>query len=327
MDSQAAAAGPWIALGVAAFALLAVLAAAAVLALRPSSSPDDSEPPSVGGFPDDDLPAFHEHPPGSRGAGAEAGRPAPPVALTARPSPPSASATGPGPRRLAPTARALLIMAAAALLLVLAAAGIELATRADAAPHAHSQRAGEPLLPLPPAAPAPGQPGAGALADASLPPGPDGVTVRLTFGGIALEQRASDVTATYPTVEVTTSGNRALAHLRLPTFDCPPPAAPTDPEAAGCTPGPIEFADLPTPALQVSRDQDTLSVTGRFAAYVRPEGSGPQYTGRVYDVAVTVRMGHADEEGRAPASGVLVLGTGRAESVDAPDVNVVQLGH
>jgi hypothetical protein len=63
---------------------------------------------------------------------------------------------------------------------------------------------------------------------------------------------------------VTTHGALGLAHLRLPTFNCLTADVPSDPVAAGCVPSVTQYADLPTPALQVSDDGTRLSLSGRF---------------------------------------------------------------
>ena len=55
-----------------------------------------------------------------------------------------------------------------------------------------------------------------------------------------------------------------------------------------------------------------LRISGRFATYLRPSGSAPEWTGRVYPLAV-----HVQPDGEA-ATGSLHLGTERADSVDDP---------
>jgi hypothetical protein len=223
----------------------------------------------------------------------------------------------------------LLVVALAAVVALLARGRAEASadrrTPSSSSPVA-SSTAPVPALPAPPASPAPGDHGAGGLASTSLPVGHDGEAARLAFGGLVLERRAVGVTATYPAVSVTVAGGRALAHVQLPTANCLSPAAPADPVAAGCVSSLTEYADLPTPALRVTRAGNRLTLTGRFATYTRPNGSPPVYTGRVYDLTVTVVAGRAHRDGAAPASGTFTLGTDTARTVGGGTVNVVQRG-
>ncbi|HEX2075620.1 MAG TPA: hypothetical protein VHF92_17720, partial [Geodermatophilus sp.] len=187
-----------------------------------------------------------------------------------------------------------------------------------------------PDLPPVPEAPASGAPGAGTLATRSVPLGENGVAARLTFRGLVLEQRAVGVTATYPAMSVTVTGEAgeagyaALAHVRLPLWNCLADAAPEDPEAAGCVRAGTEYADLPSPALTVTRQDGTLRITGRFPTYVRPNGSAPVYTGRVYELTVSAAPEERVRNGSAPAEAVLFLGTDRAETVDRRGLNVLR---
>src|SRR3712207_9023274 len=82
-------------------------------------------------------------------------------------------------------------------------------------------------------------------------------------------------------------------------------------------------SDLP-PALTVTRDGEDLRLTGRFPTYTRPIGTAPAYTGRVYDLAVTVSPAGAVRDGPAPAEGPVFLGTDRAESMDEPGLHVIR---
>ena len=113
---------------------------------------------------------------------------------------------------------------------------------------------------------------------------------RLAFGGLVVERQAVGTTVAYPMVSVTAAGDggTALAHVRLPSWNCLAAEAPEDPEAAGCVRSRTEYADLPSPALTVTRDGEDLRLTGRFPTYTRPIGTAPAYTGRVYALTVTV---------------------------------------
>jgi hypothetical protein len=303
---------PWLLVGgVLAIVLLALVGLVAVLVLRrpapraPAPLPD--EPPPAA----DDLPGFLEHPPGSPGAPAAAGAGWP--ALTAAAAPPSPAPPPPGPeRRRRPTAVALAAMALTTLLLVGAAAALAVA--------AESPRTGTDGSPAAPdATPAPG-PVAGALATASPTPGRNGLETRLTFGGIVLERRAVGVTVAYPQVTVASDGEEAVAHVVLPTFNCLTDRAPADPVAAGCVASLTEFADLAAPGLTVTRDGDRSLISGRFPTYVRPNGTPPAWTGRGYELTVSVAPRSGDpDEGRVPAVGVLELGGDRTRSTGRDD--------
>jgi hypothetical protein len=331
MDSPAPVAA-WIVLGAALLALAVVLAG--LLTTRPQRPEEDAEedaeddrrepPPGTAARPywaRDDLPAFAAAPPGTP--------PAPEAAASVAPEP-RIAAGPPGPD---PAGRAVAGLAAAALVLVAGLAGLSLTAGDDDATATRGAPAAAPTAPAPsppapapttrppdlpavPADPLPGEQGAGALAMRSVPLGGDGVTARLALGGLVLEHRAVGVTVTHPSVSVTVGPDgTALAHVRLPTWNCLGTTAPADPAAAGCTPTGVEYADLPTPALGVTRDGDALRLTGRFPTYTRPSGTPAAYTGRVYPLSVTVAPATAPEDGEAPAEGALFLGTERADAL------------
>jgi hypothetical protein len=311
MDVQTAS-GPALPLGIAvAVGVLALALAAALLISwrRPPRAPALPPAPPPGSYPDDDLPSFREHPPGFPGA-----RPVP-AGMTARPS---AVAAGAGRNPV----RALTIMALVALLLIGAAAVVAaVAAAADPGPAAGnpspaSGTAAPPPMSVP-AAPTSGQPGAGDLADVALPGGSVGLAVRAAFGGVVLEQRAVGITVTYPSVTVTqTDGTTAVAHVRLPTWNCMTDRPPVDPAAAGCRAAVPEYADLPAPALRVTRLGEGLRLHGRFPTYVRPSGGEPAYTGRVYELAVTLEPGRELPDGWSAASGELSLAGRRTTSLE-----------
>jgi hypothetical protein len=345
METSAPAAVPWIVLGVAVLALAGL--AGLWLTRRPAPpapvpAPAEPRPVAAGHgivrYPDDDLPGFRDAPPGTPGA-APAPRP-PAVPWTAA----ADDVPVPTPEDLPSAARAVAAMAATALVLVAALAGVAAAGRDDAPPQAPAARTPDPLppvttaptstAPLPelpgiPADPLPGEGGAGVYANRSVPLGEDGVTARLTFGGIVVERYAVGVSVGYPSVSLTATGEpgsdgyAALAHLRVPTWNCLAAEPPADPLEAGCVRSTTEYADLPSPALTVVRDGEELRVTGRFPAYSRPVATAPAYTGRVYDLTVTASPGSRVRDGRAAADATLFLGTDRVSSVDLPGLNVV----
>jgi len=294
----AAAAGtaavPWVVLvavlGVA-LVVLAGLITALVLRRGSAGSAPAAETPAPP--PDeDDLVRFLEFPPGSGATPAPTG-----WAVLA-------PATGTDPAAPAPRGRrtAILVLAAmslTALLLVGLVVAVAAAGGRDGRHGQHGQR------------------------EARAAPG--AVAARLTFGGVVLEPRAVGITATYPTVEVSGDRSRARARVQFPTFNCLSAAAPADPVAAGCTPSVTEYAELRSPDLVVTPDRDGFVVSGRFPTELRPNGSAPVPTGRVYELRITVTPADgAAAHGWQPADGVLELGSSRAETVDAPGVNVLR---
>lgn len=333
MDSSAPAALPWVVLVLALLGFVGLAATASSGRGRSSPPPVAPREPRparpVPRWPDDDLPGFLEAPPGTPAV------PPPPLAE------PEADAGEEPPALPDGSRRTVAGMAAAALLLVAALAGVAGATRdsgsAPAQPGAGTvapspwagpttPSAPPPGLPGVPADPLPGESGAGALADRSVPLGEDGVVARLTFGGIVVERHAVGTTVAYPSVSVTAAGDggTALAHLRLPTWNCLTVEPPADPVAAGCVRSRTEYADLPSPALSVTREGRDLRLAGRFPIYTRPVGTAPAYTGRVYDLAVSVSPAGPARDGAAPAAGTLFLGTDRTASVDVPGLNAIR---
>jgi hypothetical protein len=321
---------PWLVVAILVAALLVLLGAALVLRrARRRPGPDQDAGPAgpLPRYADDDLPGFLESPPGA------AGRPAAPAGGWPSLTGGTGAAASPHPDVDAgPSAtarrRPAVVLGALAVTTLLIAVAVALATNPG---RPGPGRAGGPHdrgavgLPSPPAAPAPGDAGAGALADAAVRPGRDGGAARLEFGGLVLEQRAVGVTATYPAVEASWDGRQAVAHLRLPTFNCLTASAPEDPVAAGCVASETEYADLPSPALTVGGHDGMVRLSGRFPTYVRPNGSPPVWTGRSYEIGV--RAAPVDEEpaeGWVRAEGEIRLGSGRASTLDDPDVRVLR---
>ncbi len=299
MDGSAVSAGPWLVLGAVAGVLLALVVA---LATRPSRRRPAAPPPpepAPGGWLVDDLPGWLDDP-GGAPDGASA-TPAPllaPSSGTERTAATTSTGTAPDDTR-----RTLLALSLAALLLVAAAAAIAAFGAGDRAPAARDTT---------------GPVGT----DGAV--GTDGVTLDLAFEGVVLERRAVGVTATYPVLTLTAAavpGGPAIAHLELPTFNCLTDTAPADPVAAGCLRTPVEFADLPTPALTVDRDGEGVRISGRFATYLRPAGSAPEWTGRVYPLTVTASTGGAE----GTVDGVLRIGNERAEVRSGPGTGEMHL--
>ena len=327
MDLAAASAGPWLVLGTVVGLLLAGLLALAAVGLRrgPRPGPDPAPDAASQRSPDDgweldDLPGFLDHPPGTRPETATAD-----VEVRLSAGPPFLVAPEPRRRPLAPptagndrtAGRLLLVLSLAAVLLVGAAAGVAAvsgqargtASAAPAEPVGPSWSA--PDVSAVPAQPSPGDPGAGRLASRSVPIGPDGALARAAFEGLVLERRAVGVTVTYPAISVTATevpGGPALAHVRLPVWNCLSDAAPTDPVGAGCLRLPTRYAELGTPALTVSSDGNGLRIAGRFPTYLRPAGSPPEWTGQAYPLSATW----------TPEGATLHLGAERAAALEDP---------
>ena len=128
-----------------------------------------------------------------------------------------------------------------------------------------------------------------------------------------LEPRAVGVTAAYPEVRLTTGAGAARLELRLPTYNCLAAGAPADPVAAGCTATPVEHAVVEGDDLRVTRDGEGWVVHGTAATVLRPGGSPPEATGRVYPLELTVvPEGPPAADGTRAARGELRLGTGSA---------------
>ena len=292
---------------------------------RPAAAGDDG-PAGPRPYGDDDLAAFLESPPGT--AGSPAAPPGGWPALAGEPGAASSTASlvvaepsaGTGRRR----AVALGALALTVLLIVAAVLAFALRPGSPGPGRAGGHAPETADLPPVPAAPTPGQPGAGELADVSVQ---DGGAARLEFGGLVLEQRAVGITATYPVVEATWNGTQGVAHVRLPTFNCLTVTAPENPVAAGCVPTVPEYGDLPSPAVTITGDDGTVQLSGSFPTYVRPNGTPPVWTGHVYELRVRAApVDGQPAEGWVRAEGEIRLGSGRATSLDSADVTVLRQG-
>src|SRR4051794_5809857 len=295
MDLQTAS-GPALPLGIAvAVGVLALaLAAALVISWRrpPRMAAVPAETPSPGTYLDDDLPAFREHPPGFPGA-----RPVP--AGTGGRAVPATPAAGRNPVRM------ITVMALLALLFIGAAAAGGGAPEAAAPP---------PAPPAGAAAPPRGPPARGRWA--GRPPPAGVLAARGAFGGVVLARHPAGITVTYPTLTVAlTDPTTAQAHVQLPTWNCMTDRPPPDPASAGCRATVAEYADLPAPALRAARVGGGLQLHGRFPTYVRPPSGEAVPTGRVYDLAVTLRPDGPLPGGWTAASGELSLAGAHAASL------------
>ncbi|MGY1857886.1 hypothetical protein [Modestobacter sp. SYSU DS0290] len=268
----------------------------------------------------DDLPGFLERPPGST---------APPSTPRSGSSAATAVAAPAGPPAR-PGSGGVRTGTVGAVVLLLGAAVLAGTGRTDAGSPATAARS-VPLA-FPEAVPAEPDAGpttdtgaaAGSLAFDSVLPGGDGLIARAAFTGLLLEERAVGLTVTTPTLSVSTDGDHALAHVRLPVWNCLTAAPPAEPAAAGCARGRTEYADLADPGLQVRRDGGRIELTGLFPTYTRPNGGPPSYTGRAYRLTATLAADGAVRDGRAPAGGTLQLGLDSAPASTAPGVTVLE---
>ncbi|SDE25999.1 hypothetical protein SAMN05660485_00361 [Blastococcus fimeti] len=276
MDVPAVAAGPWIALGAALGMLLLLAAGAVALWLRSPVPPPGTAEVVVPGQPRDDLADFLARPPGTPGAPEvpdEGWAVLAPVA-PAREAAPATPGGRPG--------TALAALAVVALLLVGVAAALAAAARSPE-PASVAAPAEEPADP-----PAASGDEEVAFGDEEVAFGDEEVTVRLSFGGVVLEEHAVGVTVGYPELELTSDDGRTVARLRLPAANCLAATAPPRPGDPGCREARTEYAELASPDLDVVRDGDELTVSGRFATELHPPGGAAEPTGRSYDVSVTL---------------------------------------
>lgn len=290
----------------------------------------------------DDLQAFFDAPPGSPTVLPPATPPTAPPAPIPTPTPAPAPALAAAPvTRPAPHSprRPVAALATAAVALVVAAGTLAVLTdhggrrddrgRDEGRPAAAATTRTVPTTasstptttraPLTAAA-------AGDLASTSVDPGRDGFTARAAFEGIVLEPRAVGATVSYPRLDVSSDGTTGVAHLELTTWNCITATPPVDPAAAGCTASLTEYADLPTPALELREVAGEFELSGDFETYTRPNGSSPVYTGRSYPITVEAGPDGRAEDGTAPLVGDLELGTSTAATTADRTANTVTAG-
>jgi hypothetical protein len=224
--------------------------------------------------PVDDLPDFFASPPGSTPSRGPAHPPSSDAVVAL--SPPPRPAT-PGPSRT-PAVPTGVLAALGGLVVLLLVAAVVVASL-----------------------PVSGRRDAGGLGAPREARAPTGAEARLRFGTVVLEERAVGVTVSSPELILDADGEGPVASLELPTWNCLAAEAPEDPAEVGCAPGRTEYAELRSPELEVVRDGDDLRIAGAFATATRPAGSDPEFTGRTYDLVVTVHPG-------SPGSGELELG-------------------
>ncbi|MGY2004915.1 hypothetical protein [Blastococcus sp. SYSU DS1024] len=281
---DAAATTAWLLAGVVLGVLVvaALVAAAAVVRARRSRGSGAADPV-------DDLADFLEHPPGTRP------EPPPPAGWATLAPPPAPAHPGEDRRWARPALAALCVVALAVVGTAAAVAAGRMAAGGSAGEPASSD---------------PGAPRPAPTSDAAAP---GALVADLVAGGLVLEPRAVGVTAAYPEARLTAHAGAARLELRLPTYNCLAAQAPADPVAAGCTATPVEHAVVDGDDLVVSRDGERWTVRGRAATFLRPGGSAPEPTGRVYPLELTlVPQDASSADGARAAAGELRLGTGSA---------------
>ena len=155
---------------------------------------------------------------------------------------------------------------------------------------------------------------------------PGDVGAQLAAAGLVLARVPVGVTAGFPRVSVTTSGDRALLHLELPTANCLLPEAPARPEDGGCQATTTEFADLRTPSLRVGRAGGRLTFSGRTPTYLRPDGAPPVWTGHSYDLTVTVELPAPSGDAPQPTAGTVTIAGQTAPTLPDPALTTVTYG-
>ena len=255
---------------------------------EPQAEPRPGRPVARPAFAEDDLPGFRAAPPGTPTPVAPAHRPV--VDRRRRRS-----------RLLAAAAVGVLLLSGAVTVLV---AGTRGPVAAGPSPAASASSP-----PLPAAEPVPGDVGA-----------------RLTAAGLVLARVPVGVTAGFPRVSVSTSGDRALLHLELPTANCLLSEAPARPEDGGCQATTTEFADLRTPSLRVDRAGGRLTFSGRTPTYLRPDGAPPVWTGHSYDLTVTVDLPAPSGDAPLPTAGTVTIADQTAPTLPDPALTTVTYG-
>ncbi len=144
-------------------------------------------------------------------------------------------------------------------------------------------------------------------------------SVQLWYAGVAVGRDGAGLLVTYPAMLVSSTGGRAVAHLKVPLFRCAGRIAQGSPNFHGCVRRQVEYADLAAPAVQISRRSgDRITIVGRFPTYTyglsvdRDPRASVRWTGRTYLVRVDAEPGRAlGGTDRAFAGlGTVTLGSG-----------------
>jgi hypothetical protein len=282
---------PPLAVGLAALAGLLLLLAGVALSASSwwpgrarDDRPEERRPARRTAFADDDLPGFLAAPPGTPG----------PI--------PAADEVGHRPVAAARRRRTPLLVSGAVAVLLLGALVAALAWNGRG--------------------PATAGPSTAASSAPSSPP-PD-VTARATTAGLVLTRVPVGVVAGFPQVSLSTRGDRATAHLDLPTADCLSREAPPRAEEGGCQPTATESGDLGTPALRMTREAGRLTLSGRFATRLGTDGPP---TGRSYDVTVTVDLPRPSGGAPLATAGTVRIGSETAPTLPDPGLTTVTYRH
>ncbi len=135
------------------------------------------------------------------------------------------------------------------------------------------------------------------------------------------------------------SGGRAVAHLKLPVFQCRRRVAGSRRNYTGCTGRRVEYADLATPALRAGQAAGVaglpsgaqVQLTGEFTGYRYGPGADhspelvPRWTGHRWGVRMAAFGG--EPRGGSVPDGPITAGGGPAEAyVATGDVTIIAPG-
>jgi hypothetical protein len=135
---------------------------------------------------------------------------------------------------------------------------------------------------------------------------------RLWFRGVPVDRDGSRLVVAYAVVEIDSEGSAVVARTRLAVFTC---RHRRGPNFDGCTGRRVEYGDLATPRLRVTRPAPArLIVSGRFPTYAyrgavdRGRGLPVHWTGRAYPIVIT--CSYDPVAGRPLPDARIVLGSG-----------------
>lgn len=164
--------------------------------------------------------------------------------------------------------------------------------------------------------PPPGRPAA--LAD-DVPSGPAGWSAQLWFGGVLIGRDGTRLVVAYPAIEVSSDGDRVVAHAKLAMFRCLRRKAVTSPDFVGCTGRRVEYGDLTRPELQVTRTPvGAFTLAGSFPTYVyggavdRGPGLPLRWTGRTVPLRVRCVPGRPEPGRYGRFAGTASVAVGQA---------------
>jgi len=173
----------------------------------------------------------------------------------------------------------------------------------------------------------------GALATWAAPAGAVRYSAELWYAGVPVGRDGTGLLVAYPAMLFSSTGTRAVAHLKLPVFRCTARAGPASPNYRGCSRRRVEYADLAAPAVRASSGPGgRITILGQFPTYTyraavdRDPRRPARWTGRTYLVRVDAEPGPAlpDRPGAFRGAalqglGTVTLGSGTAAATAAVD--------